>query len=95
VPEIIGEPMDAERERELRLWLKKPEVRLLQTVLSAKSRFEKEKALTEALRSDGVNNYELKSIASMKSAARYETALEVLFELAKQETPFQIVKLKP
>lgn len=87
--------MDRDREQRLRDWLKKPEAQIFRTVVLAKSRFEKERALNEAIKADGVNNYELKSVASMKSAVRYETAVQVFDEIVQDQQPYRIPKLKP
>jgi hypothetical protein len=95
MPEIVGEPMDRDREAKLREWLRKPEASNLRMVIFAKARFEKEKALAQALKADGVNNYELQSVASMKAAARYESAAQVLDEIISDEKPYLIPKLKP
>ncbi len=84
--------MDAERQKHLHDWLKKPECKTLELVVAAKSRLHQERALKEHFASTQYNAYEFKSAASLKSAERYEIFLQVLSEIAAATEPFQIFK---
>lgn len=95
VLELIGEPLEPDRTKKLREWLSKGEAQTLRNVIGAKMRLAQEKALALGMKADGDNNsYDLKSMAEMKEAHRYQAALSVLDHVANPETTLETIKLK-
>lgn len=90
--ELIGEPLEANLAKKLRDWLSKPEADILKAVVAAKMRLAQEQALVSCMKADDTNAYDLKSMAEMKLAHCYQTALDVLDEITN--TPLETLKLK-
>lgn len=92
--ELIGESLEPERAKKLREWLGKPEAHTLRGVIEAKQILLEENAKQSCRKSEDENSYDLKSKAEMKAARRYQTALQVLDEIANKDTQLETIKLK-
>lgn len=86
-------PLPAERDRELRLWLGKPEVELLKKVALAKEQKYECEALKEAVQSKEFPDKMAAANATFTRAHRYSNFLQVLNEIIEQRDPYQGAKL--
>jgi hypothetical protein len=91
------EPISIDSERKLRIWLSKPEANTLRRVITSECQFAQAAALQKALSARDGNASELLMQDDLRQAARFNTFLEILNEIAAKpkESTFSTVKLQP
>jgi hypothetical protein len=94
---LIREKLSPELERKLRLWLSKPEANILRRVVTAECQMSQAAALQKALSARDGNASELLMQDDLRQAARFNTFLEILNEIAAKpkESAFTTAKLQP
>ena len=94
---LSREKLSPDIERKLRRWLSSPEANTLRRVVTAECQFAQAAALQKALSAHDGNASELLMQDDLRQAARYNTFLEIFYELAAKpkESAFSTAKLQP
>jgi hypothetical protein len=87
------QPLNAEEERDFRLWLSKPQFGTLVKVAESAMKNLAAQALEDAVKS-GVHSLKIEAANHhLQEAARYQTFLTILLQFRNNEQPFLITKL--